>query len=894
MQSFNGIVKAVLSGDSLIVMGLDASRGPPPEKLISLNSVTAPRLGNKNTPDAPHAWGAREFLRRETIGKKVSFQLEPQVPGAATNRSFGSVFLEDGTSLATLLVTSGWAKPRPNAPPELVEAMTIAEAQGLGSWGSAAGAVRDVQYAGTFDTEALQKRCNRVPQEAIIEQVVSGSSLRVLLLPSFHQITLMLSGIQCGSIRRLDDGTEDAQPFAREGRYFVETRLLNRDVKVSLEGVDKNGNLLGTVLHPAGNMSIELVKVGLARVVDWSTQVCPHAPALRAAERSAKEKRLRIWKDYVPPNAGSDMAEYAARVIEVFSGDTLIVLDSENVEKRISLSSLSLRPKPAADAAEAREPHKAPFAAESKEMLRKLVIGKKVRVVPEYKRTFNPVGGNAPTERTFGTVWFGTDKNAAVAILSEGLAVVSRHGQSEERSLHYETLLEAEEAAKTAKKGMHAGGEPPRSSVTDLTTPDSRERAKRFLSALQRHGRTRGVVQFVPNGTRFKIQILKENCIVSFACIGIRCPQCARRDTGSGGEPFGEEAAAFARQHCMQRDVDIEVETVDKNGTFLGSLFLSDKRNYSVALLEEGLAKRVQPAADRSTCGAELATAEETAKAANKALWENYSAEADEAAVAAATAAALAEQEPTPDEQKQMVDIELTEIVDGAHFYAHVAGDSNVSSLQTKLAASCSKSGPADAEFEPKPGQTCCARFTSDNEWYRAKVVSRSGAEFTVFFVDYGNTDVVSRDRLKPLDPSLGIQLLSAQAVECRLAHMIASPATDQADGEEAAIYLSQVAWGKPMLARVEDRNAGVLLVTLIDPVDQSNINEALVEAGLLRVAKTFEKRAAPLVRALREKELLAKKGRHGMWRFGDIEEDDDFEFGMRNRENPAANPWKK
>lgn len=150
--------------------------------------------------------------------------------------------------------------------------------------------------------------------------------LRVLLMAGgkFYQITLMLSGIQCGSVRRLEDGTEEAAPFAREARYFVETRLLNRDVQVSLEGVDKNGNLLGTVLHPAGNMSIELVKVGLARVVDWSAQVCPHAAQLRSAERAAKEKRLRLWKDYVPPNAGSDMGEYPARVIEIVSGDTLV------------------------------------------------------------------------------------------------------------------------------------------------------------------------------------------------------------------------------------------------------------------------------------------------------------------------------------------------------------------------------------------------------------------------------------------------------------------------------------------------------------------------------------------------------------------------------------------
>ena len=101
--------------------------------------------------------------------------------------------------------------------------------------------------------------------------------------------------------------------------------------------------------------------------------------------------------------------------------------------------------------------------------------------------------------------------------------------------------------------------------------------------------------------------------MISFACVGIRCPQSSRRDTGAEGEPFGDEAAAFARSLCFSAD-EIDVETVDKNGTFLGVLYLGDKRNYAVALLEAGLAKRVQPAADRCACGAELAAAEDTAK----------------------------------------------------------------------------------------------------------------------------------------------------------------------------------------------------------------------------------------------------------------------------------------
>jgi len=40
-----------------------------------------------------------------------------------------------------------------------------------------------------------------------------------------------------------------AEPFAEEAKYFTEVRLLQRDVKIILEGAS-NQNLLGTVIHP--------------------------------------------------------------------------------------------------------------------------------------------------------------------------------------------------------------------------------------------------------------------------------------------------------------------------------------------------------------------------------------------------------------------------------------------------------------------------------------------------------------------------------------------------------------------------------------------------------------------------------------------------------------------
>ena len=119
---------------------------------------------------------------------------------------------------------------------------------------------------------------------------------------------------------------------------------------------------------------------------------------------------------------------------------------------------------------------------------------------------------------------------------------------------------------------------------------------------------------------------------------------------------------------------------------------------------------------------AELQAAEAVAKKANLKVWVNYSAEEEEAARAAAQAMAQAELEPVSDDDKQKVELEITEIVDGSHFYAQVAGDAAVTALAEKLKALCkaTSAGP----FEPKAGMTVCAQFTQDDEWYRAKITA--------------------------------------------------------------------------------------------------------------------------------------------------------------------------
>jgi len=121
---------------------------------------------------------------------------------------------------------------------------------------------------------------------ALVETVKDGSTLRVrLMLPDdTHQlINLSLAGVR--SPRASGRDGEAPEPWGEEARFFTESRLGQRTVRVVLlalpapTGVPFSSTgsatptaasiMIGVVQHPAGNIAEHLVASGLARVVDW-------------------------------------------------------------------------------------------------------------------------------------------------------------------------------------------------------------------------------------------------------------------------------------------------------------------------------------------------------------------------------------------------------------------------------------------------------------------------------------------------------------------------------------------------------------------------------------------------------------------------------------------------
>lgn len=100
----------------------------------------------------------------------------------------------------------------------------------------------------------------------------------------------------------------------------------------------------------------------------------------------------------------------------------------------------------------------------------------------------------------------------AELLLVRGLAQVVRHRSDDERSQHYESLMNAEASGMSSRKGMHnKSKDPPVHYYNDVSLPStSANQAKQYLPFFQR-GKQKGVVEFVLSGARLKV------CCVSVA-----------------------------------------------------------------------------------------------------------------------------------------------------------------------------------------------------------------------------------------------------------------------------------------------------------------------------------------------------------------------------------------
>ncbi|KAK7537239.1 uncharacterized protein J3D65DRAFT_624837 [Phyllosticta citribraziliensis] len=881
MALFQAMVKSVLSGDTVVLHNIN---NPKQERVLSLAFVSAPRLRREG--DEPFAFESRDFLRNILVGKVVQFRVLYTIPTGA-KRDYGIITLPGGLTLPDTAVAEGWVKLRGDADRkddseastmilqrlEVLEARARADSKGL--WAEAGGHL-DTAYE-LPDPKTFVEQNRGVELNAIVEKVLSGDRLiaRLLLSPSKHVQTMVLvAGIRAPSTKRVNpsDGKEQpAEPFGDEAQQFIETRLLQRNIKFSPLGVNPQNQLIGTVSHPLrGSVAPYLLESGLARCMDQhSTLLGGEMGKLRQAERKAKEQRLGVFQGHVStarPSAG----EVEAVVSRVQSADTLYLRNKAGLEKRINLSSVR-QPK-------TTDHKQAPWQAEAKEFLRKRLIGKHVKVVIDGKRP--PQDGF--DEREMATVTH-NGKNVALLLVENGYGSVIRHRADDaDRSSVYDDLLLAEDQAQKEQKGIWSSKSPSTKPFVDHS--ESLEKAKRQLTLLSKQKKVPAIVDFVKSGSRFTVLVPRENAKLTFVLSGIRAPKSAR-NPNEKSEPFGQEAHDFANKRCLQRDVEIDVEDCDKVGGFIGTLYVN-RESFAKLLVEEGLASVHAYSAEKSGNAKELFAAEQKAKEGRKGMWHSWdpSQDVEEDESPAQTSNGTNGDAAAAERRKDYRDVMVTHVEENGRLKLQEigSGTAELTNLMERFRNFHLDRSNDKPLSQFKVGDFVSARFSEDNDWYRARIRrhDRENKKVEVVYVDYGNSETLPYSSLRPLDAKFSTASLRPQATEAVLS-FVQFPSEATPDYlRDAVAFVGELTNGVQLVANVDNVVDGAWHVTLFYPESESkdhSINAEVVGEGLARVPlklRPWERAATDVLPALKAREDEAKAERRGVWEYGDLTED--------------------
>lgn len=288
--------------------------------LVGKNKEVDVRLASVRAPkrEDPHSLDTVNFLR-QFLGKQVhcTFDYDRDPPPQSQSdekRLFYTVSADGASDIGELMIRQGLAnvtrhaagEPRSRNFDELLMAEEMAKAEKLGVHGGPKPKLRinDLSQRGKSagaQEKAVEKARNlldfvgRGPVRAYVEFCLSASRFK-LFIPKENAVVIFgLSGIRTPQFSR--DGSRGTEEFGEEALLFTKRNLMQREVEVCMDTVDKGAAVVGTLIVKGKSWAVELLKHGLARVFGPAADRSSEGDALYAAEEEARAARKGLWSN---------------------------------------------------------------------------------------------------------------------------------------------------------------------------------------------------------------------------------------------------------------------------------------------------------------------------------------------------------------------------------------------------------------------------------------------------------------------------------------------------------------------------------------------------------------------------------------------------------------------
>lgn len=273
---------------------------------------------------------------------------------------------------------------------------------------------------------------------------------------------------------------------------------------------------------------------------------------------------------------------FEAKVKSVLSGDTVVLhnINNPRQERTLSLAFVA--------APRLRREGDEPFAFESRDYLRRLLVGKVVRFQVLYKTA---TGAN----REYGLVVLPGRTVLPEQAVAEGWAKLrddaGRKEDSEEATQLIERLQVVEARARADSKGIWQESASQISLLSDLGD------TAKFVED-HRGQEITAIVEKVLAGDRLIVRLLlspTEHVQTMVLIAGIRAPATRRTNPSDGSEqpaePFGDEAQQYVEARLLQRNVSAVVLGTTPNGQLVADIKHPTQGSIAPFILKSGLAK---------------------------------------------------------------------------------------------------------------------------------------------------------------------------------------------------------------------------------------------------------------------------------------------------------------